>query len=77
MKKYIKLNNVLGLYALLSFVANLFGGDFDITSLLGSLYYLVAAIFLFKNSKIGYVLIIISILGLGISYGINFYLNSY
>ena len=75
-KEYLKLNYILGVIVLFLGLSKLLD-PLELLNIVGIIYYVVTAIALFKKPKIGYALLIVSILGLIFVYAINYYVNTY
>lgn len=75
-KEYLKLNYILGVIVLFLGLSKLLD-PLELLNIVGIIYYIVTAVALFKKPKIGYALLIVSILGLIFVYAINYYVNSY
>lgn len=76
MGTYLKLNNILGAIVLLFGLLKLLQ-PIELLNVLGIAYYLVTAVTLFKKPKIGYVMLLVPVLGLILAYTINYFVNSY
>jgi len=76
MKEHMKFNYILGIVVFIFGLSKLIN-PLESLNIAGIVYYLIVALALFKKPKIGYILVVISILGLGLAYAINYYLYSW
>ncbi|NCQ65903.1 MAG: hypothetical protein COZ34_02295 [Candidatus Pacebacteria bacterium CG_4_10_14_3_um_filter_34_15] len=76
MKEYVKLNYILGIVVFFFGLSKLLS-PLEPLNLMGLVYYVVTAVALFKKPKIGYTLLVVSIMGLVLAYTINYYVNSW
>ncbi|MBU0974711.1 hypothetical protein KKD03_03360 [Patescibacteria group bacterium] len=72
----MKFNYILGIVVFIFGLSKLIN-PLESLNIAGIVYYLIVALALFKKPKIGYILVVISILGLGLAYAINYYLYSW
>lgn len=76
MKKYLKLNYLLGIITLVQAVSKLFE-PMELINISGIIFYLTATAAFFFKPKIGYFLLVIIIIFLIFTLAVNFFVNSY